>query len=133
MITYECAARWAAPALLVATLAACSSSGGASAAAHSSAAATPSAKYLAGLHQLHGAAGGQGETFDELNSMSDDDLLRYGRTACSYLNHPSDHPYGPANDMIRGGQISEALTAAAIAKAAKLFLCPAAPGSLTGQ
>lgn len=114
--------------LLVAAMTACSSSGTSRPASASP--STPQQSYLAALHALHGSAAG--ETTDELHSLSDASLLSLGRTACAYLNHPADHPYGPANELVGNGYVDEALTAAAVAKEAKTYLCPTAPGTLTG-
>jgi hypothetical protein len=117
-------------ALLAAAVTACSSGGGTSRPASTSPPA-PQQSYLAALHALHGSAAG--ETTDELHTLSDARLLSLGRTACGYLNHPADHPYGPANEIVGNGYVDEALTAAAVAKEAKTYLCPTAPGTLTGE
>lgn len=93
-------------------IAGCSSSGGDS--PPSAPSTTTAQRYLSSLHSMQVGEGG----FD---AYSDDDLLTTGRSVCQMLKHPTDHPYGPANDLISQGW--NALPAAALVRAAELTLC----------
>lgn len=77
------------------------------------------ASFLAAIHA---------QTIDPTlyTDVSDDRLLSAAHEACSLLAHPSNAPYGPANNMIGQGWLADQV--AGIVHYAQLDMCPnAAP------